>query len=67
MQAPHTRHGRLVRRDGDGDALLSLVKRLANIYTVDTDQVELIALVGEARKLVCKPDVSRSRVEEKDE
>ncbi len=41
--------------------LASLVRRLANIYTVDTDQFALIALVEEAKRIVRQLDEQLAR------
>ena len=40
-------------------ASLELVERLSQIYTVDTDQCELIALVVEAQQIIRKRDKRR--------
>lgn len=42
-------YGRLKAKD---EAPLRLVQRLANVYTVETDQVALIQLVQEAKELL---------------
>jgi hypothetical protein len=48
-----------VQRATDRRQLESIVQRLAAVYTVETDQVALIALVREAQTLMARLAVTR--------